>query len=321
MPSDAEIDAVVDAWQTTLKQVVDRVNANMAIYAAEFDSEEGRLQSTANNIARAAQVSEQLTAELQAAGYTGALQELSGNVARIVNEVAEGLPADQQPVLDSLVQAFQRDTVRTLDNAWFDITGMVRQAVEAAVLGQEPIDDLVTFLAGQAGGRAELRFKAATSPLQAPLSQWINWASAAVDTTISALNRMVQLEEAKQAGVEYFRYDGTLIATSRPFCRIMQGVVLTIAELNSIETDPRKAPLRRVRNGDGNGQPGIVQTLGGWRCRHILSPISLRRAKRRRYPIFEEVWPELVREAAEIVAETDAKRFERAHGYARRWGV
>lgn len=321
MPNDAEIDAVVDAWQATLKRVVDRVNANMAIYAAEFDSEEGRLQSTANNIARAAQVSEQLTAELQASGYTGALQELSSNVARIVNEVAEGLPAEQQPVLDSLVQAFQRDTVRTLDNAWFDITGMVRQATEAAVLGQEPIDDLVTFLAGQAGGRAELRFKAATSPLQAPLSQWINWASAAVDTTISSLNRMVQLEQAKQAGVEYFRYDGTLIATSRPFCRIMQGVVLTIAELNSIETDSRMAPLKRIRNGDGNGQPGIVQTLGGWRCRHIMSPISLRRAKRRRYPIFSEVWPELVSEAAKMVADIDAGRFERAHGYARRWGV
>ena len=317
MANDAEIDAVVDAWQATLKRVVDRVNANMAIYAAEFDSEEGRLQSTANNIARAARVSEQLTAELQASGYTGALQELSSNVTRIVNEVAEGLPKEQQPVLDSLVQAFQRDTVRTLDNAWFDITGMVRQATEAAVLGQEPIDDLVIFLAGR-GERETIRI---TAPLNAPMSQWVNWASAAVDTTISSLNRMVQLEEAKQAGVEYFRYSGTLIATSRPFCRIMQGVVLTVAELNSIETDPRMAPLSRIRNGDGNGQPGIVQTLGGWRCRHIMSPISLRRAKRRRYPIFSEVWPDLVAEAAKMVAEIDSKRFERAHGYARRWGV
>ena len=297
MASDAEIDAAVSAWQATLKQVVDRVNANMAVYAAEFDSEQGRLQSTANNIARAAEVSEQLTAQLQAAGYTGALQTLSGNVARIVNEIAEGLPAEQQPVLDSLVQSFQRDTVRTLDNEWFKITGIVRQAVEAAVLAQEPIDDLVIFLAGR-GARETIR---RIAPLDAPLAQWVNWASAAVDTTISSLNRMIQLEEARAAGVEYFRYDGTLIRTSRPFCRIMQGVVLTVAELNSIETDPRMAPLKRVRNGEGNGQPGIVQTLGGWRCRHILSPVSLRRAKRRGYPIFEEVWPELVSEAAKVL--------------------
>ena len=318
MANDAAIDAVVSAWQEALKRVVDRVNANMAIYAAEFDSEEGRLQSTANNIARAARVSEQLTAELQASGYTGALQELSSNVARIVNEVAEGLPKEQQPVLDSLVQAFQRDTVRTLDNAWFDITGMVRQATEAAVLGQEPIDDLVIFLAGR-GERETIRI---TAPLNAPMSQWINWASAAVDTTISSLNRMVQLEEAKQAGVEYFIYEGGVIPTTRPFCRLMEGVVLTIAELNSIETDPRMAPLKRIRNGDGNGQPGIVQTLGGWRCRHILSSIpDLFLAEALGAPLFSEVWPELVAEAAKMVAEIDSKRFERAHGYARRWGV
>ena len=317
MPNDAQIDAVVDAWQATLKRVVDRVNANMAIYAAEFDSEEGRLQSTANNIAKAAAVSEQLTAELQAAGYTGALQEMSSNVASIVNEVAAGLPKDQQPVLDSLVQVFQRDTVRTLDNAWFDITGMVRQATEAAVLGQEPIDDLVVFLAGR-GERETIRI---TAPLDAPMSQWINWASAAVDTTLSALNRMVQLEQDKRLGIDHFRYDGGIIPTTRPFCQIMNGVVLTIAELNSIETDSRFAPLKRVRNGDGNGQPGIVQTLGGWRCRHILSPLSLRRAKRRGYPIFEDVWPDLVRQAAQMVADIDAGRFERAHGYARKWGA
>lgn len=318
MPNDAQIDAVVDAWQATLKRVVDRVNANMAIYAAEFDSEEGRLQSTANNIAKAAAVSEQLTAELQAAGYTGALQEMSSNVASIVNEVAAGLPKDQQPVLDSLVQVFQRDTVRTLDNAWFDITGMVRQATEAAVLGQEPIDDLVIFLAGR-GERETIRI---TAPLDAPMSQWINWASAAVDTTLSALNRMVQLESAKQAGVEYFIYEGGIIPTTRPFCRLMEGVVLTIAELNSIETDSRMAPLKRIRNGDGNGQPGIVQTLGGWRCRHILSSIpDLFLAEALGAPLFSEVWPDLVKEAAKMVADIDDRRFERAHGYARRWGA
>ena len=141
------------------------------------------------------------------------------------------------------------------------------------------------------------------SPYKDPMAVWVNWASAAVDTTVSALNRMMQLTAAQKRGAEFFRYDGTLIATSRPFCRIMQNVVLTVDELSSIETDPRMMPLKKLRNGDGNGQPGILQTLGGWRCRHILTATRLRRAKRRGLPLFSEVWPDLVAQAeAELAA-------------------
>jgi len=121
------------------------------------------------------------------------------------------------------------------------------------------------------------------------MAVWVNWASAAVDTTTSALNRMIQLTRDQQAGESLFVYSGTLIATSRPFCRIMHRIVLTVDELTSIETDPSMMPLKKLRNGGGNGQPGILQTLGGWRCRHILRPTSPKLAKRYQFKFFSDV--------------------------------
>ena len=297
MASDGELTQTVTAWQQSLLKIIDRINTQMAIYAAEFETEEGYLQSTANNIQQANALTNQLNAELAASGYQGAVAALSADVARIVND-ALGDDADSARIADSLVRTFQQDTVRTLDNSWFEITGAMRQAVETAVLGQAPARDLIIYLAGE-GERETIRI---TAPLKAPMAVWVNWASAAVDTTVSALNRMMQLTKAQKAGVKLFSYSGTLIATSRPFCRIMHDIVLTIDELASIETDPKLMPLKKLRNGDGNGQPGILQTLGGWRCRHILTATRLRRAKRRGLPLFSEVWPDLVAQAESELA-------------------
>ena len=297
MASDGELTQTVTAWQQSLLKIIDRINTQMAIYAAEFETEEGYLQSTANNIQQANALTNQLNAELAASGYQGAVAALSADVARIVND-ALGDDADSARIADSLVRTFQQDTVRTLDNSWFEITGAMRQAVETAVLGQAPARDLIIYLAGE-GERETIRI---TAPLKAPMAAWINWASAAVDTTVSALNRMMQLTKDQKAGIKLFSYSGTLIATSRPFCRIMHDIVLTIDELSSIETDPRMMPLKKLRNGDGNGQPGILQTLGGWRCRHILSATDADVAELFGSKFFSDVWPDLVSQAESELA-------------------
>ena len=297
MASDGELTQTVTAWQQSLLKIIDRINTQMAIYAAEFETEEGYLQSTANNIQQANALTNQLNAELAASGYQGAVAALSADVARIVND-ALGDDADSARIADSLVRTFQQDTVRTLDNSWFEITGAMRQAVETAVLGQAPARDLIIYLAGE-GERETIRI---TAPLKAPMAVWVNWASAAVDTTVSALNRMMQLTKAQKAGVKLFSYSGTLIATSRPFCRIMHDIVLTIDELPSIETDPKLMPLKKLRNGDGNGQPGILQTLGGWRCRHILSATDADVAELFGSRFFSKVWPDLVSQAESELA-------------------
>ena len=69
--------------------------------------------------------------------------------------------------------------------------------------------------------------------------------------------------KAKEAGLEHFRYTGTLVRDSRPFCQNMVNKTLTEKE------------IRRIWNtqgwqGKSTGDPFIVR--GGYRCRHTWIP-------------------------------------------------
>lgn len=69
--------------------------------------------------------------------------------------------------------------------------------------------------------------------------------------------------KAKEAGLEHYRYTGTLVRDSRPFCQNMLNKILTEKE------------IRRIWNtqgwqGKSTGDPFIVR--GGYRCRHTWIP-------------------------------------------------
>jgi len=69
--------------------------------------------------------------------------------------------------------------------------------------------------------------------------------------------------KAKEAGLKHYRYTGTLVRDSRPFCQNMLNKTLTEKE------------IRRIWNtqgwqGKSTGDPFIVR--GGYRCRHTWIP-------------------------------------------------
>jgi len=281
-------------WRKALERSTARTRAFMLSLVAELDTEEGRIQTTQNNLIRAANIERQLTEALAASGYSKDVRGLYSNIATLLEGEIEASGEELRPLAETLLTAFSRDTVRELDGAWFKVTGAIRQAVEGAVLTSAPIGDLIAVLAGE-DQRETIRI---TADLRAPMRQWVNWASAAVETLTAALVRRINTTAATLAGVELFVYSGSEIRTTRPFCSLMRNVVLTLEELQSIETDPEHRDLRRLRNGGGNGQPDIVTTLGGFRCRHDLVPISRRRATDRGLRLFSEISDDLNRRAA-----------------------
>ncbi len=68
---------------------------------------------------------------------------------------------------------------------------------------------------------------------------------------------------ADNAGVDKFRYDGTLVADSRPWCVQHLGQVLTKKEID--------AWRNKEWEGKAPGDPFV--TRGGWRCRHFWTAI------------------------------------------------
>lgn len=83
-------------------------------------------------------------------------------------------------------------------------------------------------------------------------------ASTLANTAVAQFDNAYMIENAQQAGIEKFIYDGTIIATTRDFCRERVGKIFTLAELENMD--------------NGQGLP-VIPSLGGYNCRHYLTPI------------------------------------------------
>jgi len=73
------------------------------------------------------------------------------------------------------------------------------------------------------------------------------------------------VSKAKEAGLTHYRYTGTLVRDSRPFCQSMLNKVLTEQEIRDIWNNQGWA-------GKSTGDPFIVR--GGYRCRHTWIPTN-----------------------------------------------
>tara|TARA_Y100001937_G_scaffold126313_1_gene195279 strand:+ start:1198 stop:2103 length:906 start_codon:yes stop_codon:yes gene_type:complete len=73
------------------------------------------------------------------------------------------------------------------------------------------------------------------------------------------------VKKAKDSGLNHFRYTGTLVRDSRPFCRNMVNKTFT-------ETEVRDIWNSRSWAGKSTGDPFIVR--GGYRCRHTWIPTN-----------------------------------------------
>ena len=71
--------------------------------------------------------------------------------------------------------------------------------------------------------------------------------------------------KAKASGLNHFRYTGTLVRDSRPFCRDMLNKTLTEKEIREIWDN-------QGWQGKSTGDPFIVR--GGYRCRHTWIPTN-----------------------------------------------
>ena len=73
------------------------------------------------------------------------------------------------------------------------------------------------------------------------------------------------VKKAKDSGLTHYRYTGTLVRDSRPFCRNMVNKTLTEKEVRDIWNS-------RSWAGKSTGDPFIVR--GGYRCRHTWIPTN-----------------------------------------------
>lgn len=92
------------------------------------------------------------------------------------------------------------------------------------------------------------------------------------NTAIAQFDNAVHVENAKQAGVIYYLYDGVKHGNSRKFCIDHINRVYTLSELESFS--------------NGQGIP-VITSLGGYNCTHYLTAL-INYVRAVQYEVFNE---------------------------------
>jgi hypothetical protein len=90
-------------------------------------------------------------------------------------------------------------------------------------------------------------------------------------TALAVADSSYSTAVAEQVGAEWFRYAGTVIDTTRPFCKERAGKYY------------HKKEIEKWANGEWAGEIAgtdsrtIFQFRGGWNCRHSINMVSIKR--------------------------------------------
>jgi len=238
---DAAITNAIDRLQSALEQV------NRTIAGIVPDTKDKQAALTAALDARA-----QIVQAM--AVYDEAVQALVDDYVQAVElarkefDLGVEFTSTDAALLDAMIQ----DTADELQAAGLQKAQEISQAIYAgAIAGTdkgEVIDQVRQLLLGGTDKRGR--------PLAA-------YASTIVETrymqTFATATRIL----ADRAGIDKYRYSGTLVEDSRPWCAQHLGQVLTKEEI--------AAWRDKSWAGKAPGEPFV--TRGGWNCRHYWRPV------------------------------------------------
>lgn len=162
---------------------------------------------------------------------------------------ARGISAAVSSTSIEALQAFADDAIGKLfEQLGSELPAALAEIVQIGATTAMPLDDLVVELSQQ------MQTSVAHAVFEA-------------DTRLMAFDRLVLQEQGTAAGFELWLYDGPLPdGIIRPFCAAHAGKVYTLAELDALD--------------NGSNQPKPVRIyLGGYNCRHYLTPVTPEEAR------------------------------------------
>lgn len=117
-------------------------------------------------------------------------------------------------------------------------------------------------------GVSKTALKREVSEYLAANNELTRYADQVASDTLYTMTRIYQNRIAEDLSVEYWLYAGTLISTSRSFCKSKTG--------RAFKTEEVKAWAAQKWSGKiaDTNEKNIFERLGGYGCRHTLRPIS-----------------------------------------------
>jgi hypothetical protein len=91
------------------------------------------------------------------------------------------------------------------------------------------------------------------------------------NTTFTTADRALSSSIYKDLGIEWYRYVGGEIDTTRDFCKQRNGKYFHKLEVQEWGNDEWSGQI------DGTNSDNIFVFAGGWNCRHSIIPVTIRR--------------------------------------------
>lgn len=230
-------------------EVLRRLTAYLRQLLAGAKAEGGRLTKASANLELAAKLARGYAAALREAGYDKALAGLLRSYERIA-AATEGVLEDRlgESFSSPNLRALERLAERGIDDLLVrgqEAGERLREIIVHGANGNAPIADLVEKLAEAAGVT-------------------LRQAVVEAQTSLMAFHRDGLAVESQENGIDLFEYSGPDDGIIRNFCSLYVGRIVTLQDLDEADNGDQPRPVSRF--------------LGGFHCRHSLSPIRLEEA-------------------------------------------
>ncbi len=240
----------VEQLRKDVAAIIVRLRAEFARRLARAHVEQGGVAGDDFNLELAAKLEADWSGILEDVGYDGALGELLTTYEEIAD--ANGVFIE-----DRLGRSFSRANLRALGRV---ASGGVDRLIQRGEAAGERLREIIV-VAGHSNARVEDVLRKLADAASLSLGQAVIEAQ----TLLMAFHRDGIAVESFDAGIDLFTYDGPDDGVIRPFCSRFVGLIVTAQDLDEEDNGDQPKPVSRF--------------LGGWRCRHSLSPISLEEAQ------------------------------------------
>ncbi len=241
--------------QKLMKKAIDELEDRvLKLYADLRTSDLGLLMGPKVNLKLAQQVHKDMvktyrelygkSAREVVAGYKEINKIVKSNYAGL-GEVARFTGVDR-----TMLSELRKAALRGFEYIGIQSQTRISNAMYQAIAAQSPWDDLVRAIEGALVGREDARGR--------PLSSYAElYANDGIMNYYNAVNQ----EKARSLNMRWMLYVGTIMGTTRDFCKRRVGKVYTINQINSWTHD-----------WSGKSGPALTHR-GGWNCRHHWQPV------------------------------------------------
>ena len=245
----------ISDMQRRLETTIAKLENNIVMQLGGLDADAGRFTSTQVNLSKALAMREQLQKEL--VKVAGEMRKTSNGMNMVLDSVGRRLkvakiPAEFSAAETSLLNVWKRDTLEEFNLLSRKTINQIGNDIYSGVLSQTPTDEVINQLRATLTGSVDR----AGTPM-------VVHAKTIAATKFMEADAAVMLKRGKRAGVKRWKYFGTVIGETRPWCVSHQNKIFTEAEIQEW--------AGKSWAGKKSGNPFTVR--GGWNCRHSWRPV------------------------------------------------